>query len=212
MEFAVTVDKLSLIVDELLQTGNDVPATADDGSDEWNVCSAAYEAAVQETIEAHSWTFDTAIAPLVRQGDSPDDLYDDAFAKPNQCLHLIWVRLNDQTVDYKIINNQICLTAGSYTPTAKYVVDNGPQNWPAQFSKIIRMRIRSAIYSGLRDDPKTALAYDQQARDALAQARSRLDQEGGKRALFNSRAIAARRVRRPFVNSPAGWSGTDVPN
>jgi hypothetical protein len=107
-------DKLSIIADELVITGNTVPQTADDGSDEWNVCSAAYEAAVAETIEAHSWSFDTQISSLVRVGASPDDLFQDAFAKPNACLHLIWVRVNDQTVDYKIINNHVCLTSNGF--------------------------------------------------------------------------------------------------
>jgi hypothetical protein len=47
-------DKLSTIADELAITGNNVPQTADDGSDEWSVCSPAYEAAVAQTIEAHT--------------------------------------------------------------------------------------------------------------------------------------------------------------
>jgi hypothetical protein len=205
-------DKLSIIADELAQTGNDVPQTADDGSDEWNVCSPAYETAVAETIEAHSWNFDTQIASLVRVGASPDDLFQDAFAKPNGSLHLIWVRLNDQTVDYKIINNRICLTSNGFIPKVKYVLDQGSANWPALFVKIIRLRVRAAIYSGLHEDAQTGLAYEQAARLALQEAQTRVDQEGGKRALFNSRAVAARRVRRPFINSPAGWSGTDVPN
>lgn len=206
------VDKLSIIVDELILTGNDTPAVADDGSDEWNVCSPAFEAAVAETIEAHSWNFDTRIATLVRAGDPDDDLYQDAYAKPNQCLHLIWVRLNDQTVDYKVVNNQIYLTASGRTPTAKYMVDQGMANWPPLFTKIIRGHVRAAIYRGLHEDPTTADREEAKAMGYLAEARARIDAESPKRAPFNSRAIAARRVRRPFVNSPAGWSGTDVPN
>jgi hypothetical protein len=208
----VADDKLSIIAGELAQTGNNIPAVADDGSDEWTVCSAAYDTAVQETIEAHSWNFDTQIATLVRVGDSPDNLYDDAYAKPDQSLHLIWVRLNDRTVDYKIINNLVCLSAAGLPVTAKYVIDQGPANWPPLFSKIIRLNVRAAIYSGLHEDPQTGLMYEKLARDALAAARTRVDQESPKRAPFNSRAIYARRVRRPFINSPAGWSGTDVPN
>lgn len=206
------VDKLSIIADELARTGNNIPAVSDDGSDEWTVCSPAFDAAVAETIEAHSWNFDTRIASLVRQNASPDDLYTDAFAKPNQCVHLIWVRLNDQTVDYKIINNQVCLSAGGRTVTAKYVLDQGTANWPPLFAKVIRLLVRSAIYRGLHEDPATADREEAKAMAALADARTRVDQESPKRAPFNSRAVAARRVRRPFVNSPAGWSGTDVPD
>lgn len=208
----MAADKLSIICDELAQTGDNFPAAADDGSDEWTVCSPAFDSAVAETLEAHSWNFDTRIATLVRTGAPDDDLYQDAFAKPNQSLHLIWVRLNDQTVDYKIINNQVCLTALGRTVTAKYIVDQGMANWPPLFTKVIRLQVRAAIYRGLHEDAQQADREEAKALAALAVARTRVDQESPKRAPFNSRAIAARRVRRPFVNSPAGWSGTDVPN
>lgn len=191
-------DKLSIIADELAQTGDHIPATADDGSDEWTTCSPAYEAAVAETVEAHSWNFDTQVATLVRQNDSPDETYDDAYAKPNQSLHLIWVRLNGAPVDYKIINNQVCLSAGGGVVAAKYVLDQGAANWPALFTKIIRARVRAAIYSGLHEDPQTGLMWEKMATGYLADARTRVDQESPKRAPFLSRAIRARFSRRPL--------------
>lgn len=201
-------DKLSIIADELAQTGNYIPAVADDGSDEWTTCSPAFDTAVAETIEAHSWNFDTQVATLVRQNDSPDDQYDDAFAKPNQSLHLIWVRVNGAPVDYKIINDQVCLSAGGAAVTAKYVVDQGAANWPALFTKVIRARVRAAIYSGLHEDASTGLMWIKMADSALADARTRVDQESPKRAPFNSRAVSARYMRRPFIRTPLGWSGT----
>lgn len=205
-------DKLSIIADELAQTGDNIPAVADDGSDEWTVCSPAYDAAVAETIEGHSWNFATNVATLVRQADSPDDEYDDAYAKPNQCLHVIWVRANDQTIDYKIINNLICLSARGAVITCKFIYDPGVANWPAMFTKIIRQRVRAAIYSGVHEDTQTGLIWEKMARDSLAEARTRVDQESPKRAPFNSRAIMTRRVRRPWVATPLGWSGTNAPD
>lgn len=205
-------DKLSIIQDELGRTGNNIPATADDGSDEWTVCSPAYDTAVAETLEGHSWNFDTQIIALNRVGDSPDDMYDDAYAKPDNSLHVIWVRVDQGPIDYKIINNQICLTANGGAITAKYVLDQGASNWPAMFTKIIRCLVRSAIFGGLHEDPQRADVEENKARMALMEARTRVDQESPKRAGFNSRAIAARRGRRPHINSPRGWSGTDVQN
>lgn len=198
---AAAADKLSIIADELAQTGNNIPATADDGSDEWTTCSPAYEAAVAETIEEHSWNFDTQVATLVRQNDSPDATYTDAYAKPNQSLHLIWVKLNGVPVDYKVINNQVCLNAGGGIVTAKYVVDQGAANWPALFTKIIRARVRAAIYSGLHEDPQTGLVWEKMAKGYLADARTRVDQESPKRAPFLSRAIRARFSRRPLAGT-----------
>lgn len=204
----MAADKLSIIAGELAQTGDNIPAAADNGSDEWTVCSPAYDSAVAETIEGHSWNFDTNITALVRDGDSPDEVYDDAFAKPNACLHLIWVRLDGQTVDYKIINNQVCLNARGRPVTAKYILDQGAANWPALFVKVIAARVRAAIFCGLHEDPQTGLMWEKRADQFLAEARTRVDQESPKRAMFNSRARASRYTRRPFVSSPMAWTGT----
>lgn len=205
-------DKLSVINDALAELGDNLVAVADNGSDEWTTASPAYENAVRETIEAHSWSFDTNVATLVRQNASPDDLYADAMALPMNCLHLIWVRVNDVPADYKIINNQICLNLNGYVATAKYVVDNGTGAWPPVFVAIIRARVMAALLSGLHEEYDAALKMRGYADKLLQGAQTRVDQQQPKRATFNSRAVSARLVRRPFVNTPAGWGGTGVPN
>jgi hypothetical protein len=216
----MNVDKLSIISDQCSILGETPPAAADDGSPEWNCCSPAYEAAIQETIQEHDWSFDTSVATLVRVGASPDDMYSDAMAMPNACLQLIWVRLSespgaDMPADYKIIDNNICLNLDAYTATAKYVVDPqtaGTGAWPPLFTKIIRFRINAAICYGLQEDQEAGMKWDAAAAAVLQQARTRVDQQQPKRATFNSRAISARYVRRPFIRTPVGWSGTGTPN
>ena len=42
-------------------------------------------------------------------------------------------------------------------------------------------------------------------------ARTRYDQQKPKRAFWNSRITAARRVRRPWPPSPVGWGGSGIP-
>lgn len=218
-----TVDKLSLIQDELGILGENVPAVADDGSPEWNVCSPAYEAAVAETIQSHDWSFETQIATLARIGPSPDDLYTDAMALPNGCLQLIWVQLeeppigtgNRMPVDYKIIGNQICLRLREFTAVAKFVVDPqiiGTGVWPPLFARIIRHRIRAAICFGLKEDDEAGFKWDASSEAILQMARTRVDQQQPKRATFNSRAITARYVRRPFQRTPFPFGGTGTPN
>lgn len=205
-------DKLSIINGALGELGENLVAVADDGSDEWNCCSPAYENAVPETIEAHDWGFDTTVVNLVRTGAPTDDLYTDAMAMPVDSLHLIWVRVRDVPADYRIINNQICLSLNGYTATAKYVRDNGTGAWPPSFVKIIRTRVMAAIFTGLREDVDGGLKLHAMADKLLQEARTRVDQQQPKRAVFNSRAQGARLVRRPFVNTPASWGGTGVPS
>src|ERR1035441_1077980 len=127
-------DKIGIINTELAQCGDATVAVEDDGSEEWNVCSPAYDVGVDVTIERHDWNFGTNIATLQRVGASPDDEYTDAYALPNGQLSIVWVRLDsgnniDQPTDYKIINDQICLTSSNLTPKCKYVVNPGAQNW-----------------------------------------------------------------------------------
>lgn len=205
-------DKLSIINDELAVTGNNLVAVADDGSDEWNVCSPAYEAAVQTVSQQHNWNFDTNVVTLNRVGDSPDDMYTDAYAKPNAALALVWVRAGDRPADWKVINNQICLNSNGFTVTCKYVLDQGAANWPPLFVDIIRLHVRAAIYRGLHEDPGQADREEMKAKAALMEARTRVDQDQPKRAAFNSAARTARYVRRPFIKTPPGWGGTGIPS
>lgn len=209
------LDKLGIINTELAQTGDATVAVENDGSEEWDVCSPAFDTAVDLTIERHNWNFGTKIATLQRVGDSADDMYTDAYAIPAGALSVVWVRLAsgviDQPVDYKIINNQIVLTASNLTPKVKYVLDPGSQNWPPIFAAVIRLLVRAAIYRGLHEDAEQADKEELKAERMLSEARTRVDQNAPKRALFNSRAVMSRRVRRPWIHSPPGWIGTDVP-
>jgi hypothetical protein len=70
----------------------------------------------------------------------------------------------------------------------------------------------SALLSGLHEDFGAAMKARELAETLLQQAMTRIDQQQPKRAVFNSRAIGARIVRRPFINTPFGWGGTGVPN
>jgi hypothetical protein len=212
-EARVIVDKLSIINDVLSETGNNLVAVADDGSDEWNVASPAYDKAVENTLEARNWNFDTAVATLVRVGASPDDLFNDAMAMPSPILHLIWVRVNDVPADYLIINDQICLSLRGFTATAKYIVDSqSTAAWPPLFAEIIRRWVLAAVYRGLHEDPAEANNQEKAAMFALTQASTRVAQEDPKRATFNSRAKTSRLVRRPWISTPFPWGGTGVPN
>lgn len=222
-------DKVSLIQDACALTGNNIPNVADDGSDEWNTASAAYEAALPYAIEGHDWKFATTVATLERTGTPADDQFTDAYNKPPDLLHLIWVRLNltgdaqgETPVNYQILDNQIILnasggTAGdniSSTPgvvTCKYVRSPDPTRTTPTFMMAMRAYVMSGLYRGLHEDVGEAARLWAQAEQFLAQARSRSDQEAPKRTIWNSRAAASRRIRRPWPPTPGGWSGTGTP-
>jgi hypothetical protein len=71
--------------------------------------------------------------------------------------------------------------------------------------------VMSGIYRGLHEDTGEADKMMSLANGILERAKSRHDMQKPKRALFNSRMTAARRVPRPWPRTPPGWSGTGIP-
>lgn len=209
----MVVDKLSIINDVLAETGNNLVAVADDGSDEWNCASPVYDKAVENTLQARNWQFAKQVTTLVRVGASPDDLFNDAMAMPTNALHLIWVRVNDQPADYKVIGNQICLNLNNFIATAEFLLDSQVTGaWPPDFAEVIRFWVRAGIYRGLHEDPVQADKEEAKALAALTIASTRDAQQNPKRATFNSRAMASRIVRHPWIRTPFSWGGTGVPD
>lgn len=236
------LDKLSLINEALALTANNLVAALDDGSDEYTAASAGYEAGMTYMLDQHDWKQLTSVITLNSTGAAPtDSQFDTAFAKPPDCIHVIWVRINEsggtggvnQPIVYQVLSNQIVANLFNQPPgvppppgtpiptvTMKYVSSNvplgghggdlGPFMLPT-FMTALRSFVLAGIYRGLHDDPTEARAEEQQAMVLLQQARTRSDQEQPKRAIFNQRITASRRIRRPFPTTPGGWGGTGIP-
>lgn len=244
------LDKLGLLNQALQLCGDNTINTYNDGSDEWNVASAAYEAAIEFMIEDHGWKGLTNIVQVQRAGPSPDDQFADAYNKPTDCVHLIWVRLSlsglssdDTATVYRIIGNQICLNANGSPPsdnssagdfsedfspdfaigstatlgtvTVKYVsnANLNPANGylTRKFMSALLAFVRAGIYGGLHEDTVTEMKWMEVANGILKDARARSDQEEPKRAMFNHRITAARRIRRPWPPVSNEWGGTGSP-
>lgn len=209
------VDKLEIIQTAARQTGNNAPNVADDGSEEWDHGSAAYEMALPYAIENRNWKFETTVAVLNSTGIAPTDpLFDTAYAKPIDLAHLIWVRMNDQAVEYQILDNQIVLNnTGALTVTAKYVrmISSDISGVTPTFAVALLAFVMSGIYRGLNEDVGQADKMWAHGEQLLQNAATRSDQEQPKRAMFSSRLAASRRVRRPWPPVPTGWTGTGIP-
>ena len=226
------LDELSVLNQALPLTGNATINVVNDGSDEWTVGDAAWQSALEALFESHDWGFLTKNVVLQRAGTPDDPLYTDAYNLPPDCMHLIWVRIQDNTsqaptgthsVEYQIVNNQIYLNSFGTTPppppnatpgtvTIKYVSNaNGPNQWTPLFMKAMRFFVMSGIYRGLNEDYAEANQMYQAGVNAVAEARSRSDQQGEKRMMHNSRVLGRRRTRSPAPPTPAGWTGTGIP-
>lgn len=231
------IAKLDLVNSALTQTGNLPVATEDDGSDEWNVCSPAYERAMAAMLETHGWKSATKVGPLTASPTPPTDTaWDTAYPLPQDLLHLIWVRMDRSTTDptqsirgvpvlYDILANQIVVNAQGGPPppdvpqtpwvvTAKWVsTDNSdPTSETPLFIVALERFVMAGIYRGLHEDIQTAQAMTQEAQMLAQQSRTRHDQQTPKRQFWNSRITAARRVRRPWPQrGNYDWGGPGSP-
>lgn len=211
------VAKLDLVNRALALTGNNLVVAENDGSDEWTVCSPAYEDALAVMLEEHGWVHATRVnAALTASGTAPTDTgWDTAYDLPSDLVHLIWVRLAERPTDYDILDNQIVLNnIGAEAVQIKYVsLDSADPDQGATplFVRALTMFVTAGIYRGLHNDNDEAARLFSAADVMSQRARTRSDQQKPKRAFFNSRITAARRIRRPWPPVPTGWGGTGVP-
>jgi hypothetical protein len=190
-------DKLSLISRCLLLKGQRVPTAEDDGSDEWNVCSAAYDTFFEAMLEDSEFKFSTDIEELTRTGDSDDEHFDDAYALPNGCLHLIWVKIDDAIPEYRIVNNKVLLSCDTSDDVmAKFVMEADVADLSAMFKVALQEAVNYGIESGLNKDKAAADGHLAKANAFLQRAKTRNDQQEGKKALFKTRHRTARQYRR----------------
>lgn len=199
------IDKLSIIQDACKITGDNAPSVADDGSEEWDIGSTAYEMALPYAIEGANWKFGTIVAPLTALPGTPSDpAFDAAYGKPADLLHLIWVKLSDVPVAYQVLDNQIVMSNAGRSPvTAKYVRAPSIDKVTPTFAMALRAFVMSGIYRGLHENIGEADKMWAFGEKLLHDAATRSDQEQGKRVLINSRVTAARFQR--VGRAPAGW-------
>src|SRR4029077_17419969 len=141
------LSKLDLMNEALALTGNNLVAALNDGSDEDIVAGSAYEAGIEYMLDNHDWKQLTTVVTLQPTGIAPtDSQFDTAFAKPEDCIHVIWVRVNQSggtggnnfPITYQILTDQIVvnLFGGGTVPTTpsvvtlKYVRDPGGDEGP----------------------------------------------------------------------------------
>lgn len=231
--FEWPLDKLSIINSALSQTADNLIAVADDGSDEWNCCSPAYERALAYITEQHSWGYATKVITLNPTGVAPaDPQFDTEYAFPIDMVHLIWVKIADPSnasnmfrlANYDILNGKLVINAqgGPPPPTPpatpapvqiKYVsqTNSDPTFGTPTLVVALQMFVMAGIYRGLHEDTAEADKMWMAGKLMLQEARSRYDQQKSKRSFFNHRITAARRIRRPWPPVGTEWGNSGTP-
>lgn len=218
MSFAWPVGKLDLINRALSVTGNEPVNVADDGSDAWNVCSAAYEDGLAVMMEESNWGWATKVAQFGLTTAPADKAWDSACIIPPDLIHIVWVRVgqNLQTVGmptlYDILDDQLVLNRrGAPIVLVKYTSSQkaDPTEGTPKFVQALTAFVMAGIYRGLHEDLAEANRVFATARALVQEAKTRYDQNKPKRQFWNSRLTASRRIRRPYPpNGNDFWGGT----
>ncbi|MCK1445426.1 hypothetical protein IVB43_23865 [Bradyrhizobium sp. 48] len=223
--FEWPLDKLGIINSGLSQTGDNTVTAANDGSDEWNTASPAYERALAYMMESHGWYQATAVRTMTPSPTAPADTYfDTAFDLPDDLVHLIWVRVNDLPTVWGFLDNQLVVNAQGGPPPpvdpstpavvkikGVFSTNGDPVYSTPTFVLALQAFVMSGIYRGLHEDVAQAERMWMAGKALLQDAMTRQDQQGPKRSMFNSRISASRRIRRPWPPVPSGWGGTGSP-
>lgn len=224
--FQWPLGKVEIINAALSQTGDNPVAAADDGSVEWNTCAPAYEIALAVVCEEHSWSWLTDVRTLQPSPKAPDDTYfDTAYPLPADLVHLIMVRMNNVPCVWDLLNDQLVVNAQGgppppSSPTTPFPItikgifstNSDPSFGTPMVTSALQMFVMAAIYRGIKKDVAEAGRMFAAANAMLEKAKSRHDMQMPKRAPFNSRMTAVRRNRKPWRQTPYGWSGTGSPN
>src|SRR5262245_15371477 len=137
--------RIGIIRECLTLTGNNLYREVDDGSPEWEVSSAAFEAGVEWLTDEHSWNFATEIEEKAAELDDDDEPvapsdpnFTYRFARPSAALYV--VKVMDEggltLTDYRIVGNRIF--ANVATILVEHLVEPDPDDWPGLFTKAIK--------------------------------------------------------------------------
>lgn len=209
------VDKLTIINNALLATGNQPVAVIADGSEEWIAASNFYDRSLPKIIVSHDWKFLLTIAEMERVGTSVYPGFQDVYALPPDCLLLrhayddrlaaliqpidTWsmseTGINLPPMDYRVLAGQIHCIA-PLGASCLYV-----QNPPAGtvgtvgFSEALTTEVENLLLRGYNEDVDSAMKHQALVKESLTIAREQDSSPEPRRILFRSRMLERRRRR-----------------
>lgn len=210
-------DPFTIVSSALIQTGNNPPVVAYDGTDEWIAGFNAYALWLPYCLESRDWNFQTKIVDLTRTGAATYPRFSDRYAMPADCIHLqtVWrpdlaaqqpaylgwgmmagaESIHPPQIEYRIIGGEIETSAPGGLK-AKYLAQpSGADSYTATFTAALIAYVASSIYASLNEDLSSAEKTFQFAEGMLQKAASRSDQQENRRVAFRSRMLERRRAR-----------------
>lgn len=187
-------DKLSIVNDALIETGNNPVDVAFDGSPEWIAGSAAYERALKVVLAEHSWNFGTITEELSRAESNPSQRFADGYAYriPANALFVQTVYASGAPyTNYEIVDRCICTDAEAIA--VLYVRQPAESQWPPLFVEALTKRVEAGVLRALNEDFGEAERREAQAMMLLNSAKNQADRQAPAHTVLKSRMLRRRR-------------------
>lgn len=195
------MDKLTVINNALVNTGNNPVNILYDSSDEYRVADTAFDRSVRLLSSMHSWPFATTMEKLVRVPDAenlsrtyPKNGF--RIPAPPEVLHVKEIfHGNRPLTEYEIMG--FILSCRYEDEIYAKVVREAPgANWHPMTEEILTCMVEAGCLRGLNEDMVEARQRDAKADDWILLARPHLDQQNPARNMYKSKIALARRTRR----------------
>lgn len=193
------MDKLTVINNALLNTGNSRVNVLHDPSDEYIVAEVAFDRWVRFLRVRHSWPFSETIEALVRvpDADNTSRTYpDNGFRIPSTAFHvkeIYWG--NTLLTDYEIIGDVLSCNLDSDI-YAKVIREQADAKWHPLAEEILTLYVESGCLRGLNEDFKEAERREAKAEGMIGEVRTAVDQQNPARNIYKSSIRDARLRRR----------------
>lgn len=197
--------KSSIFRAALSRTGNGVSSDAD-GSGLWTALEANYDEIVRATFEAGDGNYPFGRTRTTLTSRSAGVLgYDDSYAVPNDCLHVVEVFYDDYSAsdlyepwDFDGENNAVVLNAAGRTIEIEYVRAGQESKWSASFALAVQRRLEAVIKDVL-EESEESIAKDNEADLQILKAGVKSAKNRSQKRVWNKnrgRLVRARRGQR----------------
>lgn len=187
------MNRLIIINDALIGTGNNPINVEYDGTDLWIAADSAYRRAVGYLTTQHNWKFATTTARLAgRLPVSPHPRFLNAYELPADCLHVESAFVGSHSLTkYEILDGKLCCDHDQKV-TLKYTRLQRPDLWPPGFLECVTMKVEEYLFRGLNEDGASATDRFRMVEAKIAELKTATDQQEPARAIFRSRSAARR--------------------
>lgn len=182
--------KVSICSNALLMLGAQPIASFTDGSDRARLASNLYPGERKAFMRAHNWGALTTRVSLAPMAQAPAFGYSRQFALPGDCIRLLDVGEEGETMTYRVERKRI-LYNGTILPV-RYIADLDEGEWDDSMVYAMELRMAALFAYPITASSSLADALAARAKDALKEAKTIDGQEDDTQAIEHSPLLDSR--------------------